>query len=182
MNDEIFNVTDDYFDKGDPWSVDSIGKYSDSSSYTDIPEIIYSDQYFKGIDFINFEDIEKIDSSPSINGASDLNGNSMVFEIKKLPAIPMPTVSVIREKGASPSGRRRSNFSPAIKKTLNDWLFDNIKNPYPTSPVLSMLEEKTGLTKKQIRVYLTNNRSRLLLRSPRKGERAQRTLEISEDL
>lgn len=180
MNDEIFNGSIEDFSKHDSWYDDSPDKFCDGNTVIEIPEIIYTDQYYKGIDFMKFEDVEQIDSSPSINNFGGINGNSQIFEIMRLPTCQITTVSV--GKVQSPSGKKRPNFSPGVKKILNEWLMNNIKNPYPTKSEITVLEQKTGLTNKQIRVYLTNNRSRLLLRSPRKSEKAQRTLEISEDL
>ena len=59
---------------------------------------------------------------------------------------------------------RRANFTPKQRETLNKWLVDHSRMPYPSNNEIESLSALTGLTTRQIRVYLTNGRIRLLRR------------------
>lgn len=52
----------------------------------------------------------------------------------------------------------RSNYSTTITKVLNRWFKAHLDNPYPTEEERIDICEKTGLTRKQLRVWLINSR------------------------
>jgi hypothetical protein len=52
----------------------------------------------------------------------------------------------------------RSNYSTSITKVLNKWFNAHLNNPYPTEDERIEICDKTGLTRKQLRVWLINSR------------------------
>ena len=54
--------------------------------------------------------------------------------------------------------RPRKNFSKEVTDVLMNWLSNNVKNPYPSDEEKRYLCMRTGLTKKQLRIWLTNSR------------------------
>lgn len=63
----------------------------------------------------------------------------------------------------------RKSFTYVQRNILKKWLNNHEENPYPTPEEYSALMSETQLTKKQIMVWLTNNRARYLGRSPKNG-------------
>lgn len=59
-----------------------------------------------------------------------------------------------------PKNCRSKNFTETQKDILVDYIKNNPENPYVTPSSLKELEYKTGLSPKQIRIFLTNYRSR----------------------
>jgi hypothetical protein len=56
----------------------------------------------------------------------------------------------------------RPRFTADQTRNLVTWLCDHADHPYPDNNELDVLKVQTGLNHKQIRVWLVNNRSRLL--------------------
>jgi hypothetical protein len=54
----------------------------------------------------------------------------------------------------------RSTISKENKKVLNEWLQNNIDNPYALPHDIDYLIEQTGLSEKSIRVWLNNRRGK----------------------
>lgn len=54
----------------------------------------------------------------------------------------------------------RQSFTPEQKMLLEKFIFDHIDHPYAEHDDLVMLEKQTNLSKKQIRVFMTNTRMR----------------------
>lgn len=52
----------------------------------------------------------------------------------------------------------RSNYSTVVTRILTKWFEAHIDNPYPTEEERVEICEKTGLTRKQLRVWLINSR------------------------
>lgn len=59
-------------------------------------------------------------------------------------------------------GKRQpaSTFKKAQTKILQKWFLENIEHPYLKKDDKAMLADQTGLTKKQITGWFTNNRKR----------------------
>ena len=55
-----------------------------------------------------------------------------------------------------------SAFSKEQIDILQEWFFDNIENPYPSTEQKQFLSELTGLTVKQIQRWFGNRRKRFL--------------------
>ncbi|CAI2387596.1 unnamed protein product [Moneuplotes crassus] len=55
---------------------------------------------------------------------------------------------------------KRSNYSPIITNILMKWLLENEEYPYPNRHDREALCKKTGLTRKQLRIWLINARKR----------------------
>lgn len=79
------------------------------------------------------------------------------------------TKSKARTAGTKSGNHResRNNFTPKQRETLNKWLVEHSSMPYPSQKEIQSLSTLTGLTIRQIRVYLTNGRIRLLQRRKR---------------
>ena len=79
--------------------------------------------------------------------------------------------------------KKRANYSPEIKKILDDFFIENIYNPYPGKVDIKKLSERTGLTDKQIRVYMTNARMRKITPNGRihKNKRTRISKVVTED-
>ena len=54
----------------------------------------------------------------------------------------------------------RSNYSKPVVDVLNEWFEQHLEHPYPTEQQRVVLWENTGLTRKQLRVWLINSRKR----------------------
>lgn len=52
----------------------------------------------------------------------------------------------------------RSNYSPEVTKILMEWFENNLDNPYPCESDRIKMCRATGLTRKQLRVWLINAR------------------------
>ncbi|KAK8885941.1 hypothetical protein M9Y10_041400 [Tritrichomonas musculus] len=63
---------------------------------------------------------------------------------------------ILQKKKCKP----RQNFSPQQKMLLEKFIYDHIDHPYAENKDLIMLEKQTNLSRKQIRVYMTNARMR----------------------
>ena len=70
----------------------------------------------------------------------------------------------------SQSKQLRNNFSTEIRNILKEWIIAHAHHPYPNQFEIVSLISKTHLTKKQILVWMTNNRARILGRSPKNGK------------
>ncbi|KAK1348569.1 homeobox KN domain-containing protein [Hamiltosporidium tvaerminnensis] len=57
---------------------------------------------------------------------------------------------------------KRSNYPKQISKVLQNWLRENVNNPYPTEAEKIVLSDKTGLDQTQINNWFINARRRLL--------------------
>ena len=64
--------------------------------------------------------------------------------------------SIVEKKKKSYA--RKHYYSPEVTEILMNWLRDHIYYPYPTEEERIQLCEKTGLTRKQLRVWLINTR------------------------
>ena len=62
---------------------------------------------------------------------------------------------------------RNPNFSSAATATLRSWLHAHARNPYPTKLQKRSLMRKTGLSAKQLNIWMTN--ARKVLRTPNKA-------------
>ena len=47
-------------------------------------------------------------------------------------------------------------YEPAVRAVLRSWLLSNLESPYPSEEQVHELAQETGLTQKQVRVWLTN--------------------------
>lgn len=72
------------------------------------------------------------------------------------------------------TSKSRKNFPERCSTILKNWLTEHKENPYPTENDINHLGMATGLTRKQIRIFLVNNRSRFLNRSPKNGQSSQK--------
>lgn len=52
----------------------------------------------------------------------------------------------------------RSNYSPEVTKILMEWFEAHLENPYPNEADRIRMCRETGLTRKQLRVWLINAR------------------------
>ncbi|OHS95459.1 hypothetical protein TRFO_38468 [Tritrichomonas foetus] len=57
-------------------------------------------------------------------------------------------------------GKTRSNFTPQQRQLLEKFFYDHLDHPYAERYDLEMLERQTNLSRKQIRVFMTNARMR----------------------
>ena len=58
--------------------------------------------------------------------------------------------------------KRRSKqrmYQPVVRAVLRSWFVSNLESPYPSEEQVRELAQETGLTQKQVRVWLTNQRS-----------------------
>lgn len=81
----------------------------------------------------------------------------------KVPPIkPAPPV-----KERSPRTGTNKRLSPRAVQIFNDWLNENLDDPYPTKEMKVGWVKETGLQEKQINYYFTNYRRRKLKRHKR---------------
>ena len=73
----------------------------------------------------------------------------------------------IKQLKTSSSKRK---FPKEAREIIFDWLCKHIDKPYPSTSEYKKLEAKTGLSEKQIRIFLTNHRSRFLGLHPKGGK------------
>jgi len=61
-------------------------------------------------------------------------------------------------KSVVESGKVTHMFTPKIKSVLMGWIEDHIANPYPTEQQRIELSHKTGLSRKQLRNWMSDAR------------------------
>lgn len=74
---------------------------------------------------------------------------------------------------------KRKNFSDEARKTMKLWLLSHWMYPYPSIQEKKKFAKQFNLTERQIQIFLTNQRSRLL---HRKGWGSKKTVIITEEL
>ena len=117
------------------------------------------------------DSIDPFDSSEGSPAVFVQNSTDRIIEI--LHEVGTGPLS-IEIKGTN-TGRRLSVGGPRqpiplhAKVYLLDWLDAHADNPYPSCSEWDKLERDTCLTRRQIRVFLVNNRSRYLGRAPKRN-------------
>lgn len=81
------------------------------------------------------------------------------------PMIPAALVSALPQQlqqhlGVKPTAKTRTNFTQQQRQLLDKFFYDHIDHPYVEQKDLEKLERETNLTKRQIRVFMTNARMR----------------------
>lgn len=80
-------------------------------------------------------------------------------------------IEVIEANSKQHSNKKRSAFFSVEQKSyLNDWFDNHPSTPFPAKSEYEDLQSQTGLTQKQIRVYITNKRSRTKLKVEKTDE------------
>jgi hypothetical protein len=73
-------------------------------------------------------------------------------------------------EGAVEERRQRPRLPAAAQDALTAWLTEHREYPYATQTDMQMLQLRTGLTQHQVRIWLVNNRSRILRQGRRLGD------------
>jgi hypothetical protein len=77
----------------------------------------------------------------------------------------------------SPEKKTRSNFSPHQRRLLEQFFYEHRDHPYADRRELEALERATNLTRRQIRVFMTNARMRKFS-GFKKGSRSHLALQL----
>jgi hypothetical protein len=77
----------------------------------------------------------------------------------------------------SPEKKTRSNFSPHQRRLLEQFFYEHREHPYADRRELEALERATNLTRRQIRVFMTNARMRKFS-GFKKGSRSHMGLQL----
>lgn len=70
------------------------------------------------------------------------------------------TPSLVSLDGSSFSSKKRTNLPRETIEILNDWILNNMDNPYPSHSQKRLLLEKTGLSNVQLSNWFINKRRR----------------------
>mmetsp|Transcript_33844 Transcript_33844/g.39048 ORF Transcript_33844/g.39048 Transcript_33844/m.39048 type:complete len:165 (+) Transcript_33844:397-891(+) len=76
----------------------------------------------------------------------------------------------------------RSNYSSAVTNLLMEWLKNHLNNPYPSEEDRIRLCEETGLTRKQLRIWLIDARRRKLEKMKEKATHARKYRKREEEI
>jgi len=69
----------------------------------------------------------------------------------------------------SQNNKSRIHFPKRVQKVLKDWLKNNMQNPYPSQEQKEMLAKEAGITSKQVQIWLSNRRTRMKNKKPKKA-------------
>lgn len=110
---------------------------------------------------------DEILSSPQILSKTSSKNvdylNHFLFTLKCSPPLPPPD-SLLKNlnlfKKQNDTKKKRKNFTKEQKKVLIDFIEQHKDNPYIDSSGIVKISRQTGLSNKQIRIFLTNYRVR----------------------
>jgi hypothetical protein len=57
---------------------------------------------------------------------------------------------------------KRGSISKSAREEMSAWLLDHAVNPYPSPSEITAFANKFSISRRQVQVFFTNNRSRLL--------------------
>ena len=70
------------------------------------------------------------------------------------------TLTATQNSGKQPKTKNRTNFTPQQRQLLEKFFYEHLDHPYADHRDLEVLEKQTNLSKKQIRIFMTNARMR----------------------
>lgn len=126
---------------------------------------------------------DSLDSNTGMGSSGALLTSECLYDILSLspqvksspmsarPALVMPRFSgplTELKEPCTTHEKNRKNFTAAQRAALNGWLRTNATHPYLEPSEISLLANELDLTARQVRVYLTNGRMRILRR--KKGQ------------